>query len=95
MATRLHVTTNLEREAEGKWYCVCDIGEVFAQIDGGLLEKVEGLRVGPFPSRQVARKKLRGAFRDCVMSAVKEYMRKNDGSIESFEINEGPQENLN
>ena len=95
MSKRLHVTTNIEREAEGEWYCACDIGEVFAEISGGLLEQVEGLRVGPFPSRQVARRELRGSFRDCVMSALKAFMEKNGGSFESFEIDEGKQENLN
>jgi len=83
---RFHIKTHLEREAEDKWYCVCDVGEILATFGNANLEETKGLRVGPFPSRQVARKELRGGFRDAVLEAVRKFIQRSGGKIESFDI---------
>ncbi len=83
---RFHIHTHLERDAADKWYCVCDVGEILATFGNAHLEETQGLRVGPYPSRQVARKELRGKFRDLVLEAVNKFIRKSGGQIERFNV---------
>lgn len=95
MPQKFRVQTYAEADDDGDWYCHVDLGSIAAQLGPISLEQVEGIRVGPWPSRQVARRELRGPFRELVMSALKEFLRKSGGSIQSFEINERPREDTN
>lgn len=85
--SRLHITTYNEQDSEG-WWCVCDIARTLAQIPGADLEESNPLRVGPFRSRQVARRELRGDFRKLVVKAVQAYVAAHGGNFERFIIGE-------
>jgi hypothetical protein len=83
---RIHVQTYAERDERG-WWCVCDIGQVLADLGWGTVEEVHPLRVGPWPSRQVARQELRGEFRRLVLGAFADYSSRHGGTVERFSIN--------
>ena len=84
---RFHIRTYTERDDDGQWYCACDVGEIIAAIRGLEIEEVEGIRAGPFPSRQVARQELRGKFRRLVIEATQAFVKKSGGKFERFEVN--------
>ena len=81
------IKTYTEREVEGEWYCTCDIGEVLADLGGGAsLVQTDGIRVGPFKTRQIARQELRGDFRVLVLKATREFVRKAGGKFQKFNV---------
>ncbi|KKM74371.1 hypothetical protein LCGC14_1401100, partial [marine sediment metagenome] len=65
----------------------CDVGERDCRGDPRLGDRVEGIRAGPFPSRQVARQELRGKFRRLVIEAAQAFVKKSGGKFERFEVN--------
>jgi hypothetical protein len=84
---KYHIQTyarQAEPDEEPGWYCVCDIGDILAEAGGTTLEDVRPIVVGPWPSRQVARKELRGEFRRLVIKAVQSFTKKAGGKIASL-----------
>ena len=67
---RAVLQTMTDHDADG-WWCVC----VIADPDGPKVQQSDLLRVGPFPSRQVAKRELTGKFRECIQDALREFIR--------------------
>ena len=88
---KYHVKTFIrpaDDDEEPGWYCVCDIGEVLAEVGGATLEEVRPLVVGPWPSRQVAKKELRGPFHKIITEAVQSFTKRAEGKIVSLRFND-------
>lgn len=85
---KVHIQTYLERDERG-WWCVADVGKVIAETAAHRVEEVSPIRVGPWPSRQIARKELRGDFRKHVLAAVRRFVQKTGGSFEQFVVGDG------
>ena len=68
---RMVLQTQTVKE-DGQWYCVA----IFADAEGPKTQVGQTLRVGPWPSRQVARSELRGKFRECVLEALRDFVAK-------------------
>ena len=70
--------TYLEHDETG-WWCTCSywyerFGPVGPVGEDPIREPDDGMRVGRFPSRQVARKELRGDFRKCITEATQRFL---------------------
>ena len=69
---------------ESEWYCVvgfwigADPNSVGTEPE---TEPDESIRVGPFPSRQVARAELRGRFRASLMGTLRDFTRRHEGRV--------------
>jgi hypothetical protein len=85
---KLHLRTYINKDEAGWWVNV-DIGEVLSEEGAAVTEAVEGFRVGPWPSRQVAREQMRGGVRDAVVGAVQRHLKAMGGTFERFEVNDG------
>lgn len=76
--------TYLEQDAQG-WFCVAGFwygrfGPVGEPGTEPAREPDDTLRVGPFPSRQVARFELRHGFRDCITRAQQAFLARCEGA---------------
>ncbi len=88
MGETLRTSTWIEKDADGGWYCVVGFWiregrdeKLLEQIGDGSRDCDESIRVGPFSSRQVARRELRGDFRKLVLGAIQELNQRRGGEI--------------
>ena len=78
----IRTKTWIEKDEDG-WYCVVGFWTNSNPADVGNDDRDsdDGIRVGPFPSRQAARRELRGDFRKIVLAAVDAFTRRNNGRV--------------
>lgn len=89
----VRVKTYVERDADG-WYCVAGFWFGFRGPVGEAggrepRDPDDALRVGPWPSRQVAKRELRGAFRKAVFGAMNDLRQKHGARLVGAAFNEG------
>lgn len=85
--------TKIEHDEKG-WFCVFQLFHGPTAVE--LVEFEKAIRVGPFPSRQVARAELRGKFRKIVVEAFREFSEQHGARViaEAFDGHEFTAEQL-
>lgn len=82
MGTTIRTKTWIEQDEAG-WWCVVGFWHAAdpREVGNERTDSDDGMRVGPFPSRQVARRELRGKFREIVTLALRDFIAANDGKV--------------
>ena len=80
---KLRARTHTEQHADG-WWCVLTLATWKASEPEDAAIEAPPFRVGPFPSRQVARRELEGDFRKACVDVIQRLAREHGGTFEWF-----------
>ncbi len=85
---KLRARTYTESDADG-WWCCLELSNWLSSEPEDTAAVAPPIRIGPFPSRQAARRELRGDFRRACVDVMQEYARDHGGTFERFIVGGG------
>lgn len=84
---RFRVVTEIAQDDRGWWVEILFWwNERAVSLTRPMRPEDDGFRVGPWPSRQVARREMRGGVRKLTVDAVQDFAKRYGGKFERFEV---------